>query len=95
MVLEWPYDDVNTTYIVSSPRCIKLLLKSKKKLISELREYEDVPIRKNVEFIEDEALNDEFVYLVDCEGIQLIIDMEWPDKKKKRKKPLDFTKYDA
>ena len=97
-VMEWPYDDKNTTYIVSSPRCIKLLLKSRKKFVSELRAFGDIPIKANVEFSEDEALTDEFVYIVDDEGIQLVIDMEWPQEKKKKpksKKDFDFTKYDA
>jgi hypothetical protein len=97
MIQEWPYDDKNTTYIVSSPRCIKLLLKSKKKFVSELRAFGDVPVKKSVEFVEDEVLTDEFIYVVDDEGIQLIIDMEWPEKKKKSKskKDFDFTKFDA
>ncbi|NDC24384.1 MAG: hypothetical protein EBZ49_09695 [Proteobacteria bacterium] len=97
MIQEWPYDDKNTTYIVSSPRCIKLLLKSRKKFVSELRAFGDVPVKKSVEFVEDEVLTDEFIYVVDDEGIQLIIDMEWPEKKKKpkSKKDFDFTKFDA
>jgi hypothetical protein len=50
-----------------------------------------------VEFVEDEVLTDEFIYVVDDDGIQLIIDMEWPEKKKKSKskKDFDFTKFDA
>jgi hypothetical protein len=97
--LQWPYDDKNTTYIVSSQRCISLLLKSKKKFVSELKELGDIPIKKNVEFVADEALSDEFVYVVDDEGIQLVVDMVWPTEKEKKKskskKPIDFTKYDA
>lgn len=100
MIQDWPYDDKDTTYIVSSPRCIKLLLKSKNKFVSELRAFGDVPVKRTVEFVEDEALTDEHVYVVDDEGIQLIVDMEWPkDKKKKKssksKKDFDFTKFDA
>lgn len=99
--LEWPYDDKNTTYIISSPRCIKVLEKSKKKLIKELKGFGDIPVKQNVELVADEALSDEFVYVVDDEGIQLVIDMEWPaeEKKKKKtsktKKDFDFSKYDA
>ena len=92
--MQWPYDDPNTTYIISSPRCIRLLNKSKKKFVKELKELGDVPVKKNVEFVEDEALSDEFVYVVDDEGIQLVVDMVWPNQTK-GKKPLDFTKYDA
>jgi hypothetical protein len=99
MIQEWPYDDKNTTYIVSSPRCIKLLLKSKKKFVEELRSFGDVPIKRSVEFVEDDALTDEFVYIVDDEGIQLVVDMIWDEPKKKKKpkskKDFDFTKYDA
>jgi hypothetical protein len=97
MIQEWPYDDKNTTYIVSSPRCIKLLLKSKKKFVSELRAFGDIPIKQSVEFVEDDSLTDEFVYIVDDEGIQLVVDMVWDEKKKKSKskKDFDFTKYDA
>jgi hypothetical protein len=92
--IEWPYDDPQTTYVVSSPRCIRLLEKSKKKFIKELKSFGDIPVKRNVEFVEDEALSDEFVYVVDDEGIQLVVDMEWPGEAKV-KKPLDFTKYDA
>ncbi|MBU6375658.1 MAG: hypothetical protein KGQ59_06650 [Bdellovibrionales bacterium] len=103
MIQEWPYDDKDTTYIVSSPRCIKLLLKSRKKFVSELRSFGDIPIKRTVEFVEDDALTDEFVYVVDDEGIQLVVDMQWPEEKKKKKKKIsaeskkdfDFTKYDA
>ena len=97
MIQKWPYDDKYTTYIVSSPRCINFLLKSDKKFIKELRAFGDVPIKRTVEFVEDDSLTDEFVYIIDDEGIQLIVDMEWPEKKKKSKskKDFDFTKYDA
>jgi hypothetical protein len=92
--IDWPYDDPNTTYVVSSPRCIRLIEKSKKKFIKELKAFGDVPVKRNVEFVEDEALSDEYIYVVDDEGIQLVVDMQWPDESKV-KKPLDFTKYDA
>jgi hypothetical protein len=92
--IEWPYDDPNTTYVVSSPRCIRLLEKSKNKFIKELKAFGDVPVKRNVEFVEDQALSDEYIYVVDDEGIQLVVDMQWPDEAKARK-PLDFTKYDA
>jgi hypothetical protein len=51
-------------------------------------------VKRNVEFVEDQALSDEYIYVVDDEGIQLVVDMQWPDEAKVRK-PLDFTKYDA
>ena len=99
MIQEWPYDDKDTTYIVSSPRCIKILLKSRKKFVDELRGFGDIPIKRTVEFVEDDALTDEFVYVVDDEGIQLVVDMIWDQSKKKKvsksKKDFDFTKYDA
>jgi len=99
MIQEWPYDDKDTTYIVSSPRCIKILLKSRKKFVDELRGFGDIPIKRTVEFVEDDALTDEFVYVVDDEGIQLVVDMIWEQSKKKKvsksKKDFDFTKYDA
>ena len=100
MIQEWPYDEKDTTYIVSSPRCIKMLLKSRKKFVEELRSFGDIPIKRTVEFVEDDALTDEFVYVVDDEGIQLVVDMVWPEEKKKKKKSkskkdFDFTKYDA
>jgi hypothetical protein len=94
MEIEWPYDDPNTTYVVSSPRCIRMLEKAKKKFIKELKDLGDIPVKKNIEFVEDEALSDEFVYVLDNEGIQLVVDMHWPDAEKPRK-PLDFKKYDA
>jgi len=102
MIQEWPYDDKDTTYIVSSPRCIRMLLKSRKKFVEELRGFGDIPIKRTVEFVEDDALTDEFVYVVDDEGIQLVVDMVWPEEEKpkkkkssKSKKDFDFTKYDA
>jgi|688.fasta_scaffold108912_2 hypothetical protein len=99
MIQEWPYDDKDTTYIISSPRCIKILLKSRKKFVDELRGFGDIPIKRTVEFVEDDALTDEFVYVVDDEGIQLVVDMVWDEPKKKKvsksKKDFDFTKYDA
>lgn len=94
MEIQWPYDDPHTTYIVSSPRCIRLISKAKKKFVKELKELGDVPVKKKIEFVEDEALSDEFIYVVDDEGIQLVVDMQWPDEAKV-KKPLDFSKYDA
>jgi len=94
MNIEWPFDDPSTTYIVSSPKCIRVLEKNKKKFVQELKELGDVPVKRNVEFVADEALSDEFVYVMDDAGIQLVVDMEWPQKAKV-KKPLDFTKYDA
>ena len=99
MIQEWPYDDKDTTYIISSPRCIKILLKGRKKFVEELRGFGDIPIKRTVEFVEDDALTDEFVYVVDDEGIQLVVDMVWDEPKKKKvsksKKDFDFTKYDA
>jgi hypothetical protein len=99
MIQEWPYDDKDTTYIISSPKCIKILLKSRKKFVDELRGFGDIPIKRTVEFVEDDALTDEFVYVVDDEGIQLVVDMVWDEPKKKKvsksKKDFDFTKYDA
>jgi hypothetical protein len=92
--IEWPYDDPQTTYVVSSPRCIRLIEKSKKKFVKELKSFGDVPVKRNVEFVEDEALSDEYIYVVDDEGIQLVVDMQWPDEAKV-KKQLDFSKYDA
>jgi hypothetical protein len=76
------------------------LLKSRKKFVSELRAFGDIPIKRTVEFVEDELLTDEFVYIVDDEGIQLVVDMVWDEPKKKKKvskskKDFDFTKYDA
>ena len=94
MEIQWPYDDPNTTYIVSSSRCIRLLEKSKKKFLKEIKQMGDIPLKKNIEFVADEALSDDFLYIVDDEGIQLVVDMEWPSNSR-TKKPLDFTKYDA
>jgi hypothetical protein len=97
MIQEWPFDDQHTTYIVSSPRCIKLLLKNRNKFVAELRSFGDIPVKRSVEFVEDDTLTDEFIYIVDDEGIQLVVDMQWPEKKKKSKskKDFDFTKFDA
>ena len=98
MLIEWPYDDQFTTYIVGHPRCIKLISKSREKFVKELKELGDVPLKQSIEFIEDEQLSDEYLYVVDCDGIQLIVSMEWPVKKKKKKgskTPIDITKFDA
>lgn len=96
-VYEWPYDDEKTTYIVGSEKNIDLFIKSKKvqkQFIADLKDMGDIPVRKKTQFVIEEGMSDEFIYVVDAEGIQLVVEMEWKNDLKS-KKDFDFTKYDA
>lgn len=95
-MIEWPYVEVDTTFIVSSPRCIDLLWRERKEFVKQLRSLHGVRIKKKVKFVKERGLSDVFVYVVDDGGVRVIVDMEWGEEKvSKSKKDFDFEKYDA
>lgn len=94
MDLAWPFTAKTVTYIVGSPKSIAIFTKSKttsKKFVEELRGLGDVKIKKTVKFIAEDGMSDEYIYIVDCDGIQLIVQMQYEDDEV----PFDFSKYDA
>ena len=90
--VHWPIKSKNVTYVIGSPRTIALFEKNdgnSKIFIKDLRKLEDVKIRRKVEFVSDVYCEEQYIYIMDYEGLQLIIQIERDDE------PIDFSKFDA
>lgn len=91
MTLEWPFDEVGVTYVVGSVSSMKELFPNRKvktKFIKELKGMGDVPVKRRVKFVPDAYVSDEFLYVVDSEGLQLVVQLE-------EDQPIDISKFDA
>lgn len=91
MEIDWPIKNKNTTYIIGSHRTIALFEKNKsnaKTFVKDLRKLEDLIVRKSVKFIADYSAGDDYLYVVDYEGLQLVVQIERDDE-------IDISKYDA
>lgn len=93
MEVDWPIRNKSVTYIIGSPRTIALFGKgstNEKTFIKDLRKLNDVKIRKSVKFIADTSASNEFIYVVDYTGLQVVIQIEHEDDQQ-----FDISKYDA
>lgn len=80
------------TYVIGSHRTIALFEKNKdnaKTFIKDLRKLDDLKVRRSVKFVADYSATDEYLYVVDFEGLQVVIQIERDDD------PIDISKYDA
>lgn len=92
MEIDWPIKNKNTTYVIGSHRTIALFEKNKdnaKTFIKDLRKLDDLKVRRSVKFVADYSATDEYLYVVDFEGLQVVIQIERDDD------PIDISKYDA
>ena len=90
---DWPYTNDKITYVIGHPDTLKLLDKPRQRKIfrSDLISLNRFTIRKQIRFVRDPYLPEEFVYVCDLLGLHLIIEVEW----KKQPPPIDISKYDA
>lgn len=92
MEIDWPIKSKTVTYVIGSYRTIALFEKNKenaKIFIKDLRKLEDLKVRRSVKFVADYMADDSHLYVVDSDGLQVIIQIERDDD------PVDFSKYDA
>jgi len=92
MEIDWPIKSKTVTYVIGSHRTIALFEKNKENariFIKDLRKLEDLKVRRSVKFVADYSASDEFLYIVDYEGIQVVIQIERDDD------PIDISKFDA
>lgn len=92
MEIDWPIKSKTVTYVIGSHRTIALFEKNKenaKIFIKDLRKLDDLKVRRSVKFVADYNASDEFLYIVDYEGIQVVIQIERDDD------PIDISKFDA
>lgn len=92
MEIDWPIKSKTVTYVIGSHRTIALFEKNKENarvFIKDLRKLEDLKVRRSVKFVADYSASDEYLYIVDYEGIQVVIQIERDDD------PIDISKFDA
>ena len=92
MELEWPIKSKTATYVIGSPRTIALFEKNKENariFIKDLRKLDEMKVRRTVKFVTDVYAEDKFIYIMDYEGLQLVIEIERDED------PIDISKYDA
>jgi hypothetical protein len=92
MEIDWPIKSKTVTYVIGSHRTIALFEKNKdnaKTFIKDLRKLDDLKVRRSVKFVADYSATDEYLYVVDFEGLQVVIQIERDDD------PIDISKYDA
>ena len=92
MEIDWPIKSKTVTYVIGSHRTIALFEKNKENariFVKDLRKLEDLKVRRSVKFVADYEADDNHLYIVDSDGLQVIIQIERDDD------PVDFSKYDA
>ena len=91
---DWPYTNDKITYVIGHPYTLKLLDKPRKRKIfrKNLIALKRFTIRKQIRFVRDPYSPEEFLYVCDLHGLQLIIEVDWA---KSKKPPVDISKYDA
>jgi len=90
--VHWPIKNKNVTYVIGSPRTIALFEKNDgnaKVFVKDLRNLGDVKVRRKVEFVSDVYCEEKYIYIMDYEGLQLVIEIERDDD------PIDISKFDA
>lgn len=92
MEIDWPIKSKTVTYVIGSPRTTALFERNKSTatiFIKELRKLKDLKVRRSVKFVIDVMCGDEYIYIMDYEGLQLVIEIERDED------PIDISKYDA
>ena len=90
---DWPYTNDKVTYVIGHPDTLKLLDKPRQRKVfrADLIALNRFEIRKQIRFVRDPYLPEDYVYVCDLLGLQLIIEVAW----NKESPPIDISKYDA
>lgn len=92
--LELPELEDGVTYVVGSKRAIDLFVKNKKSrkiFEKDLRAMDDIVVYTDIVYEVETNIKDDYIYVLDSDGMQLVIAMEWVDEKN----PIDFSRFDA